>query len=76
MAEPAGRDRLEDLPPSCVLVHRILDEEGPMTLTDLCESGYLAERTARRALRRLEDADLIRKRPGHDARTVLYQVSV
>lgn len=74
----AGRadpDVLEDLPPSAVLVYKTLAREGPMCVKDLRETAYLADKTARRALDRLAEHDLVTSRPGHDARETHYQIN-
>lgn len=74
MSNSASPDVLEDLPPSSVLAYHVLAQEGPMTVSDLRETAYLADKTARRALSRLEDVGLVDKRPGPDARETLYEL--
>jgi DNA-binding MarR family transcriptional regulator len=75
MAEPAGRDRLKDLPPSCVLVYRMLEESGPMTPTEVREKEpYLASRTVLDALDRLNEADLVETEPADYGQTTRYSV--
>jgi DNA-binding MarR family transcriptional regulator len=68
-------DALADLPPSAALVYRSLRDDGPATLEEVCERDYLAERTAKRALRRLREADLVEATtPLDDARRTVYRL--
>jgi|APHM01.1.fsa_nt_gi transcriptional regulator, ArsR family len=70
------RDRLQDLPPSAKLVAKVLQVEGTMSLEEVAEESLLPDRTARYALNRLTDADvvLVRHDP-YDARRRLYALA-
>lgn len=74
MSNAVVPEDLQDHPPSSILVYRLLAEQGPMTVTDLCAAAYLADKTARRALQRLEDDGLVTTQPGPDARATLYAI--
>lgn len=52
-------ERLLELPPSCKLVYKTLEYEGPMTQEALLEASKLSARTVRYALRALEEADIV-----------------
>ena len=67
---------LADLPPSCALVYRILDEDGPMRPTEIRDEGYMSDRTTYDALNQLENAGLVVNRPGSYGRTTVYECSV
>lgn len=61
--------RQYDLPPSAKLVYAALTHDPPFTLQELVEETQLSRRTARYALERLVDHDLVDKRPSlQDAR--------
>lgn len=66
--------QLSTLPPSAKLVYFVLQErleEAP--LAEIVDESMLQPRTARYALNRLADADLINERPNpSDARQRLY----
>ena len=67
------RDDLRDLPPSCNLVFRVVDDIGPCTQASICEKSLLSPRTVRDALARLKNNDLISERPNpNDGRQSLY----
>ena len=70
------RDRLRDLPPSAKLVAKVLQVEGTMSLEEVAEESLRPDRTARYALNRLTDADvvLVRHDP-YDARRRLYALA-
>jgi len=70
----AVSSQLSALPPSSVLVYRVLQAEGPAIATELSEITYMPDSTVRLAINRLEDHDLIKSRPGVDARTTVYSV--
>jgi uncharacterized protein (DUF2336 family) len=55
-----ARERLRELPPSAKLAAKILAEEGPLPLAGVAEQSMLPDRTARYAVNRLNDADLLR----------------
>lgn len=76
MSDPSVPDALADLPPSCVLVYRILDEDGPMRPTEIREEGYMSEGTTYRALSRLEDAGLVIDHQGPYGRTTVYELTL
>ena len=67
---------LQDLPPSAKLVAKVLQVEGTMSLEEVAEESLLPDRTARYALNRLTDADvvLVRHDP-YDARRRLYALA-
>lgn len=52
-------EALRDLPPSCKLVYKTLEYEGPMTQEALLEASKLSARTVRYAIRSLEESDLV-----------------
>jgi len=76
MSDTSAPDALGDLPPSCALVYRILDEDGPMRPTEIRETGYLSERTCYDALETLEDEGLVERRSGPYGRTTVYECSL
>lgn len=64
------------LPPSALLVYRVLDEEGPLTQKQLVDESMLCPRTCRYALRRLDDVGILERRPNPaDARQTLYSLA-
>jgi DNA-binding HxlR family transcriptional regulator len=69
-------EQLHDLPPSCVLVYRLVEQHGPATYHDLLEAEpFIAGRTLRRALERLKGEGLIETDPLlQDPRADLYRV--
>lgn len=67
---------VQDAAPSCKLVWLLLAREGPMTFSELVEETMLAERTARWARVRLEDAGVVSSRSSfRDARKDVFSVS-
>lgn len=52
-------DRLVALPPSAKLVAYVLDDESPLTTSEIGDRTLLPKRTARNALRVLKDEDLV-----------------
>ncbi|AJF28104.1 hypothetical protein SG26_20360 (plasmid) [Haloarcula sp. CBA1115] len=50
---------LSDLPPSALLVHRVLKESQPLTKREICEESYLCASTAGSALAELIDAGVV-----------------
>lgn len=69
--------RLEDLPPSAKLVAVVLANEGPLSQTELIEKSLLPQRTAREAITRLEERDLLNTRVSYsDARKRLYSLTI
>jgi len=69
------REQLEDLPPSALLVYRVLEEDQPRTQQEIIDEAYLCGRTCRYALTTLEEADLITSKPNpEDARQRLYSL--
>lgn len=70
-------EELSELPPSALLVWRVLEEDEPRTLQDIREDSYLCKSTARKAVRRLQDRNLIDSEPDpDDARRSLYHRSL
>jgi DNA-binding MarR family transcriptional regulator len=70
------RERLQDLPPSAKLVAKVLQVEGTMSLEEVAEESLLPDRTARYALNRLTDADVVAVRHDpYDARRRLYTLA-
>lgn len=72
---------LPDLPPSCKLVYRVLEDEArPLTLQEITADipGGLPDRTARLALQRLQNAGLVEMIPSArgDARKMEYRLAV
>jgi len=64
---------LDDLPPSVKLVYLVLQESETLTQSELGDRTLLPDRTVRYALTRLEDRDLVEKRPDlRDARRQEY----
>lgn len=73
MTDQTHRDELEELPPSALLVHRVLEEDQPRTQQEIIDESYLCPRTCRRALERLQDVGLVKSEPKtRDARQELY----
>jgi len=69
------RDQLEELPPSALLVYRVLEEDQPRTQQEIIDESYLCARTCRDALDRLDEAGLLHSRPStEDARQQLYSL--
>ena len=65
-----------DLPPSAKLAYLVLQESGPCTPAELRARALLDDRTARRALERLQEDDLVEVDPDFsDARKMTYKVS-
>lgn len=66
-------DRLMSLSPSAKLVFVVLQKNYPLTTQEIREETLLPPRTARYALNKLHDADLVDKRVDpHEPRTRLY----
>jgi DNA-binding MarR family transcriptional regulator len=67
------RTVLRDYPPSAKLVYLVLSRQDALTQQQLVAETLLSKRTARHALRDLEDAGLVTSRPSFiDARQKLY----
>ena len=56
---------LSELPPSALLVYRVLKECRPLTKQEICAESYLCASTAGSALTKLIDAGLIEDSPYH-----------
>jgi len=70
------QERLRELPPSAKLVAKVLQVEGTMSLEEVAEESLLPDRTARYALNRLTDADVVSVRHDpYDARKRLYAIA-
>lgn len=67
---------LEDLPPSSKLCYKALEyHDKSMTQKELAEETLLPGRSVRYALDRLQEIDVIEKRPSvDDARQSLYKL--
>ncbi len=66
-------ERLNDLSPSAKFVYSVLREGDSLTQDEIAERTLLPIRTVRYALSKLEEADLVEKRPStQDARTNHY----
>ena len=66
---------LQQLPPACKCAHIVLEYEAPLTQSELIERSRLDERTARRALTRLENTGLVAvDRPTDDLREKRYRL--
>jgi len=64
---------LRDLPPSAKLVAKTLEYEGESTQSELAESTLLPRRTARYALKELEEKGIVTSRISFmDARKRIY----
>jgi len=50
---------LSELPPSALLVYRVLKESQPLTKQEICEESYLCASTAGSALSELIDAGVV-----------------
>ena len=75
MTDQTHRDQLEELPPSALLVYRVLKEEQPQTQQEIREESFLCKRTCNHGLNRLDEAGLIESRPKpDDARQTLYSL--
>jgi len=70
----AVRERMQDLPPSAVIVYRIVEEHEPVTHKEILDAEpFAADRTLRYGLKRLRDADLVeRERVMQDVRQWRY----
>ncbi|GAA0310253.1 MarR family transcriptional regulator [Halarchaeum salinum] len=67
----------KQLPPSAKLVLKVLEHEGALTQKDIIERTRLSQRTAREALERLQENDVIEKEMYiPDARQDLYTLTV
>ena len=76
MSDGEHSDELSELPPSALLVYRVLEEHAPLTQQEICAESHLCARTTRHALRRLEEYDLIESEPDlSDARQQLYSIN-
>jgi len=68
-----SRERLRELPPSAKLAAKVLELDGPLPLEAVAEESLLPDRTARYALNRLSEADIVTVRHDpRDARRRLY----
>lgn len=66
-------ERLNDLSPSAKFVYNVLRDGDSLTQDEIAERTLLPIRTVRYALSKLEEADLVEKRPStQDARTNHY----
>lgn len=66
---------LPNLPPSCKLVYKALEYEGPLTQPELADETALPKRTVRYALDRLQEADELHSEPVlDDARQKRYSL--
>ncbi|GGN08562.1 MarR family transcriptional regulator [Halarchaeum nitratireducens] len=64
------------LPPSAKLVLKVLEHEGALTQKDIIERTRLSQRTAREALERLQENDVVEKEMYiPDARQDLYSLT-
>lgn len=52
-------DRLQELAPRAKLVYKVLEREGELSQSQLCEKTRLSSRTVRRAINELEETDLL-----------------
>ncbi|WP_058997819.1 helix-turn-helix domain-containing protein [Haloarcula sp. CBA1127] len=50
---------LSDLPPSALLVYRVLEESQPLTKQEICAESYLCASTAGNALSELIDVGVV-----------------
>jgi len=65
----------KQLPPSAKLVLKVLEHEGALTQKDIIERTRLSQRTAREALERLQEHDVVEKEMYiPDARQDLYSL--
>ena len=66
---------LEDLPPTATLVYKILESaDEPLTQPEIAEQTHRPQETVRKALYRLEDAELVDYEYDHsDVRRKVYQ---
>jgi DNA-binding MarR family transcriptional regulator len=70
-------ETLVDLPPSAKLVYLVLRECGPMTQRDITEESMLPPRTARYAINRLKELDILTEQIHiRDARQIVYEIPV
>lgn len=66
---------IESLPPACKLGLKVLEYEAPLSQSELIEQTRLNERTAKRALARLENSGLVvAERSPSDAREKRYRL--
>lgn len=75
MTDAAVDDRLEDHPPSVVLVYKVLEYEGgELTQSEIADHSCRPIRTIRRSLAILEDDGLVESRTVYtDARRKVYR---
>jgi len=58
----AVRERMQDLPPSAVIVYRIVEEHEPVTHKEILDAEpYAPDRTLRYGLRQLREAGLVER---------------
>jgi DNA-binding HxlR family transcriptional regulator len=58
----AVRERMQDLPPSAVIVYRIVEDREPVTHKEILEAEpYAPDRTLRYGLRQLREAGLVER---------------
>lgn len=68
-------DDVQDLPPSCKLVLKVLAYEGTLTFQGIVDETLLPERTTRWALERLTAADIVaQEQDFEDLRKVRYTI--
>lgn len=73
----ADREELLDLPPSAKLVYKVLENDSPLTQSELSERTRLSKRTTRHGVSLLKDADLLTERVYvPDARKRIYEPRV
>ncbi|MFB6135953.1 MAG: MarR family transcriptional regulator [Halobacteriaceae archaeon] len=66
-------ERLADLPPSAKLVFKVLEDESPLTQSQIAERSRLSKRTTRHALSKLTEAGVVEEQVYiPDARRRLY----
>ena len=67
---------LEQMPPAVKCAHLVLEYEAPLTQTEVIDRTRLDERTAKRALSRLEGSGLVVvERPPEDLREKRYRLA-
>lgn len=72
-----SEETVRDLPPSAKLVVKVLEHNADLTQKEIAEKSRLSQRTARDALSRLQEADIVEKDICfRDARQNLYQLTV
>lgn len=72
-----GPETLDGQPPSAKLVFLVLQEASdPLEFSEIRDRTYLPDRTTREALDRLEEIELIQRRPATtgDARCSVYEL--